>query len=60
MGKGSSPRNCFSKEFKKNFDDILWLDKSEYCYNCGRVFKKEQKRILHADKSAECIQCNFN
>lgn len=23
-GKGSKPRNCFSKNFKKNFDDIIW------------------------------------
>ena len=24
MGKGSSPRNCFSREFRDNFDDIDW------------------------------------
>lgn len=23
-GKGSSPRNCFSKEFRKNYDQIKW------------------------------------
>lgn len=26
-GKGSKPRNCFSKEFKKNFDVINWATK---------------------------------
>lgn len=23
-GKGSAPRNCFSKDFKDHFDDIDW------------------------------------
>ena len=23
-GKGSKPRNCFSKEFKMNYDNITW------------------------------------
>jgi len=23
-GKGSKPRNCFSKEFKNNYDAINW------------------------------------
>ncbi len=23
-GKGDSPRNCFSKQFKNNYDDISW------------------------------------
>lgn len=23
-GKGDSPRNCFSEEFQKNFEDINW------------------------------------
>jgi len=24
MGKGSKPRNCFSSEFKNNYDSINW------------------------------------
>ena len=24
MGKGSKPRNCFSKQFQNNYDDIDW------------------------------------
>ena len=24
MSKGSSPRNCFSKQYKNNYDDIQW------------------------------------
>lgn len=26
-GKGSKPRNCFSKKFKINYDNINWLNK---------------------------------
>lgn len=25
-GKGSSPRNCFSKKFKDNYEDINWTN----------------------------------
>lgn len=31
-GKGDSPRNCFSKEFKKNYDQINWHNK--WCKKC--------------------------
>lgn len=24
MGKGDKPRNCFSKDFRDNYDDINW------------------------------------
>jgi len=26
-GKGDKPRNCFSKQFKNNFDEINWTPK---------------------------------
>ena len=29
MGKGSSPRNCFSKQFQDNYDSIDWVKWSE-------------------------------
>lgn len=28
-GKGSKPRNCFSKSFKQNYDNINWLNKEK-------------------------------
>jgi hypothetical protein len=28
-GKGSKPRNCFSKDFKNNYDEIDWGKKKE-------------------------------
>lgn len=27
-GKGDKPRNCFSKQFKENYDKIKWHSKS--------------------------------
>lgn len=29
MGKGSKPRNCFSTEFRDNYDTIDWGDTSK-------------------------------
>jgi len=28
-GKGSSPRNCFSKNYKNNYDLINWSNKKQ-------------------------------
>jgi len=28
-GKGDKPRNCFSKKFKDNFDNINWSTKED-------------------------------
>jgi len=28
-GKGDKPRNCYSKQFKNNYDKIKWSYKSE-------------------------------
>ena len=38
-GKGDSPRNCFSQNFKNNYDSINW--KSE---NQKSLIKKELKK----------------
>jgi len=35
-GKGSKPRNCFSKKYKNNYDYINWGDKN-------KVLKKPRK-----------------
>jgi len=45
-GKGDSPRNCFSKEYKSNFDEINWgrvktID--EVCGNPKGSFKRSLK-----------------
>lgn len=38
-GKGSSPRNCFSKQFKDNYEDINWSSKPT------RVYLNKAKQI---------------
>ena len=37
-GKGDSPRNCFSKSFKNNYDSINWKIKKDKA-----LIKKELK-----------------
>jgi hypothetical protein len=37
-GKGDKPRNCFSKNFKNNFDGINWNKKE-------KLFKKVKTKI---------------
>jgi hypothetical protein len=32
-GKGDKPRNCFSKAFKNNFEEIKWGDKKKNKFN---------------------------
>lgn len=38
-GKGSKPRNCFSKDFKSNYDLINWKDKK-----CPTNIKQNSKK----------------
>lgn len=33
-GKGDAPRNCFSKQFKDNYDAIDWSKDEEFDYKC--------------------------
>jgi hypothetical protein len=40
-GKGDKPRNCFSKKFKENFDQIKWPKTTES--NDIKVKKTKQK-----------------
>lgn len=42
-GKGDKPRNCFTKKFKDNFDQIKW-DKKE---PNKKVEKKKGKLIFY-------------
>ena len=42
-GKGDSPRNCFSKQFKDNYDSINWGHAKSIDRMCGvpeGTFKK--------------------
>lgn len=42
MGKGSSPRNCFSNKFKDNYEDINWSRKEpdrDLVNDCPSLFR---------------------
>lgn len=42
-GKGDNPRNCFSKQFKDNYDSINWghsKSKHEHFGSPKKTFKK--------------------
>ena len=53
-GKGSSPRNCFSRQFKDNWDDINW--DSNICQSCNgkgtRLVDKNDRK-----KEIRCGMC---
>lgn len=37
-GKGDKPRNCFTKQFKDNYDIIDWRKK---CKKCNQKYHKK-------------------
>lgn len=39
-GKGDKPRNCFSKRFKDNYDDIDWGNKYLIGENLDKMIEK--------------------
>jgi len=43
-GKGDKPRNCFSKKYKENYDDIDWNKKSNYPNKLKASKKNERKK----------------
>jgi hypothetical protein len=43
-GKGDKPRNCFSKDYKNNYDNINWGKKKPI--NDEKVFSKKTETKL--------------
>jgi len=43
-GKGSKPRNCFSSDFRENFDEINWSGKpkTEFMFNASNTLFLEK------------------
>ena len=39
-GKGDKPRNCFSDDFKENYDLINWQEEGKKEKNKGHRFRK--------------------
>jgi predicted Zn-ribbon and HTH transcriptional regulator len=48
-GKGDKPRNCFSKNYKDNYDSIAWANTIK-CPKCKSNMKKHFKT---------CPNCGF-
>lgn len=46
-GKGSKPRNCFSKKFKDNYDEINWKSKSSNSPAITIVYKIGDPKICY-------------
>lgn len=65
-GKSDKPRNCFSKQFKDNYESIEWRDKGSFCHNCGSSIKKEnltyrkESYIFYSDGNIAHVNCNYN
>jgi hypothetical protein len=49
-GKGDAPRNCFSKQFKDNYDSIDWGSASK------RIIARAKESGIDVD-SAVCPRC---
>lgn len=64
-GKGSRPRNNYSKQFRDNYDEIDWKDDIRCC-NCGlkldetHVNSHPELYILYLTGDIEHKNCNFN
>lgn len=61
-GKGDSPRNCFSKKFKDNYDVINWgrvktLD--EVCGSPKGTFKKFVEEQSESEKFSSKRKCPY-
>jgi hypothetical protein len=45
-GKGDKPRNCFSKQFKNNYEEINWNSNSESNFKDSKETNGEDKRNI--------------
>jgi hypothetical protein len=47
-GKGDKPRNCFSKDFKDNYDCIVWRNKSQPTTDLETNVQEEDSNQVHS------------
>jgi len=45
-GKGDKPRNCFSKDYKSNYEEINWGSASESKFNDTKETNVQDKRNI--------------
>lgn len=58
MSKGSNPRNCFSHQFKQNYESIEWRERGTFCEDCNQNFKNPGQH--HWDENRKMWICNPN
>ena len=54
-GKGDKPRNCFSKQYKNNYDDINWNTNSESQFKDSRESNEQDTRNLQDLRTSEQV-----
>ncbi len=52
-GKGDKPRNCFSKQFKNNYEEINWNSNSESNFKDSKETNGEDKRNIQDSHPTE-------
>jgi hypothetical protein len=63
-GKGSKPRNCFSKQFKDNYDTIIWRYQEKAaskvkCIKCGGTGKRRVFTGFDEWEEQDCPYCRW-
>jgi hypothetical protein len=58
-GKGDKPRNCFSKKYKNNYDDINWKGSQDGplqndCIKSSNNFLEFQNKEINLAKDKIC------
>lgn len=57
MSKGSKPRNCFSKSFRDNFDEINWKKGSYLSRDLNSTFILDEVNKTAKSKVDFCFIC---
>lgn len=52
-GKGDKPRNCYSKQFKNNYDEINWNTSSESQFKDSKETNGQDKRNIQDLRTTE-------
>ena len=58
-GKGDSPRNCFSQEYRDNHDDIDWSEEKPVTATEIQERKKERYQEFHDKLQYDTTFCDM-
>jgi hypothetical protein len=57
-GKGDKPRNCFSKQFKDNYDEIKWSKTLDLTQIKAQTAKREAKNSQKSSSNSSYTMPN--